>query len=724
MKIIIIVKSNIPFIILETPEELFRERTLSNHILTDYFMSLGKSYTKNTMLSAMKKICALKKPIILDPTKPFSDESKSKLSEIIRECVKSITQSANDFPEELRQYIEFMNQEAYKQFDEKASEVITRFLYSRLYIASILDPVSWGLLKEINEDISRTLISVSKILNYIVSGQLFDEKSHLSNFNNTIKKYHVKFNELTKLILSKEGGVDENEILNREPLYSEQVYMTSFQVIHFCLYLYKDAIANYRNTMPRVTAHEAKVFFDLFGILEESELAEGKPELGDISLLGYKNTSFLKSFSKANIRPKPPTSSSNKDEKSTKIPFVRQQSEKWNREHQKMLLSQNDTQSIRNKTTTKDQTETVIPKLIFDNNDSNILISKDENLKIMIKGDVINISEIPLDTDEKASDLSLEESFEKSISPMPSPKSSKKKKKSFHDIDLGSLKVKFSKVSISNDELVIKTPKGFDRDRSSSFSVKSKNDRYMDFINDTDPKNLNNLIYLIRELSNENNKLKQEKEIFLKEISLLKEELDECKEQHNRKMNELYSYNSNLIKTIMYRGEQNDNAKQLGLKLKRTFHPSLDDDMFDFASTSPQIRRKIIFEAINYVPVSPISKEGKISTQPIRNESIDNLEKYAMEILGDVSEHDIDESTGYESTTISEYEDNEKVSNKTKKGEKRTKAKKQSKSPKKLKRQQSNQIIRKKEEVNKNSLSISEQLDIEKINPVSPSKVE
>src|SRR5690606_29394041 len=149
-------------------------------------------------------------------------------SEIIRECVKSITQSANDFPEELRQYIEFMNQEAYKQFDEKASEVITRFLYSRLYIASILDPVSWGLLKEINEDISRTLISVSKILNYIVSGQLFDEKSHLSNFNNTIKKYHVKFNELTKLILSKEGGVDENEILNREPLYSEQVYMTSF----------------------------------------------------------------------------------------------------------------------------------------------------------------------------------------------------------------------------------------------------------------------------------------------------------------------------------------------------------------------------------------------------------------------------------------------------------------------------------------------------------------
>src|SRR5690606_23321554 len=121
-------------------------------------------------------------------------------------------------------------------------------------------------------------------------------------------------------------------------------------------------------------------------------------------------------------------------------------------------------------------------------------------------------------------------------SPIPSPKSSKKKKKkSLQDFDIpNSIRFKFSKTPSSNDELVIKTPKGIDnRDRSSSFSFKSKNDRYMDFSSDFQNPSLNHLFYLIRELTNENNKLEKEKEIFLKEIGLLKQELDECKEQHN-----------------------------------------------------------------------------------------------------------------------------------------------------------------------------------------------
>lgn len=590
-------------------------------------MVVGKPYVKSILSPSIKKINSFKKPLDIDPSKSGFEDTKQKIGELVREIIKSITKSADHFPLELKSLLQYMSSELVRKHGTTNNVVLQQFLFSRLIIPAILDPLSWSLSKEpLNSDCTRTSISVSKILNSVATGSSFEEKSPLSAFNLTIKKYQSRLADFVESLIS--SFVDTSSI-KVENMITEETSDAAFQCIHFCLYLWKVPMANYRNNIQKVTAHEAKIFFDLFGVLEEIELAEGKPEIGDKTLLGYdKNTTFFKMLSRANIRPKPPTPNAPKEkqDKSSRPPFVRQQSEHLNREHQKFLIEQRKRENEQKELQARKTRNAYIRK----QSESNLKSLVEKKDTATDNKDVIPESSLEDDDPDIESSFTKEEVTEKSETSSVTPTKKKKRRDKDKDVQIDIVVTPISKhVSKSNDELTPRlTPRAQtdNRDRSSSFTVKSKSERYVDFD------------ATIKDLGAENSRLAKEKEIFLKEIELLRKEFSEYKDDSEKKMSKLYNYNSNLIKSIMYRRQKNDEIRRLVLKLKRTHHPSLDDDMFDFAGTSLEDRRRIIYEALNYNPSEKVRSHGKRDSDDLRDkyDRMDSLERFTQKIIEDV----------------------------------------------------------------------------------------
>lgn len=581
-------------------------------------MVVGKAYVKSTLASCIKKISSSKKIYELDSTKSGHEESKQKIGDFVREILKSIAKSADNFPTELRSLVQYMSTELSRKLGETSNTAIQNFLFSRLFIPAILDPTNWSVVKEsMGSEGKRNCITVSKILNSVATGSIFEDKNPFSTFNITIKKYQSRLADFIYNIVSSspETQVKDDNVVTPE------VSEAAFQCIHFCLYLWKDHMANYRNSVQKVTTHEAKIFFDLFGVLEETELAEGKPEIGDTTLLGYDKSATFKTLSKASIRPKAPNTNK-KQEKSGRVPYVRQQSEHWNREHQKFLVEQKKRESEQKELQARKMRNAYQRK---QSEGSLKLSEKKEISQDLQETQPVEVEKSPETVEITITPEVNEEVSEKVESGAPTPKKKKKKdKEAPPEVTI----IPLAKLSKGSDELLSPklTPQDV-RDRSSSFSVKTKTDRYMDYGD----------AQYIKDLNNEINRLQMEKDIFLKEIEHLRESFKEYKTQSTKKLDELYNYNSNLIKSIMYRRQKNDDIRKQVLLLKRTHHPSLDDDMFDFAGTSPDERRRILLEALNYRPNEVFKpKYRKSELQRDKCDRMDSLERVTQKIIDEV----------------------------------------------------------------------------------------
>lgn len=70
----------------------------------------------------------------------------------------------------------------------------------------------------------------------------------------------------------------------------------AFKCIHSHLFWAKDAIMEYRKATSSASAHaastqKARIFFDLMSLLEDIELAEGKPDPIELSMLDIDDAS-------------------------------------------------------------------------------------------------------------------------------------------------------------------------------------------------------------------------------------------------------------------------------------------------------------------------------------------------------------------------------------------------------------------------------------------------
>lgn len=356
---------------LDTLEEIFAQNSLSKCIIQDIILLVAKSWVKDTLGPSLKKFMNMKKNLAPDPrTNAMSEETRTKLGEIMKECVSDLLKSVDSMPFELKRILVF----AKKKLDRKwppgsgpAARPLVNliiFLFAHVVIPATAQPQIWGISKEMHSSESgRTSIVLNKVFRNIANGTAFDSTSPLAAYNVTIKKLQPKLESFAETIwgeiakfetspaaassttsLTSSGSQTHNlpPLKPMEPQSAEVVH-AAFSVLHHCMYLWKDAILEYRNSLFGVPASESRIYFDLIGILEELELIEGKPEcIQDFTILSLDKTT--KPPSKATMRKPTPNqvvgaSSSNAKGApgSPSKPYVRQLSEKWNREHQQML---------------------------------------------------------------------------------------------------------------------------------------------------------------------------------------------------------------------------------------------------------------------------------------------------------------------------------------------------------------------------------------------------
>lgn len=291
----------------------------------------------------------MKKNLSPDPrTNSMSDETRAKLGEIIKECVTDLLKSGDAMPAELKRILIFAKKKLDRKWPPSADANsflnVVVFLFSHVIIPATAQPHVWGIAKEPHTSESgRTSIVLNKVFRNIANGAPFDTTSPLSAFNITIKKLQPKIKDFLEAIMAEKFTTEEGggtPPLRPADAQSAEVVNIAFQTLHHCLYLWKDAILEYRNSLTGVPVAEARIFFDVMGILEELELIDGKPECpSDFSPLSLDKST--KPPSKATMRRPTPNMSGGASSSAAggnAKPYVRQLSEKWNREHQLMLV--------------------------------------------------------------------------------------------------------------------------------------------------------------------------------------------------------------------------------------------------------------------------------------------------------------------------------------------------------------------------------------------------
>jgi hypothetical protein len=121
-------------------------------------------------------------------------------------------------------------------------------------------------------------------LSNVSSGTEFDTHDPLVSFNDIITGSQPTIRGFIDELINTSKDSDKGEAYTIPP----DVSANSFLCIHYVLYWAKDAIVAYRNqdSVKASTTHaSARQFFDLISLLEDIELAEGKPDSIDLPML-------------------------------------------------------------------------------------------------------------------------------------------------------------------------------------------------------------------------------------------------------------------------------------------------------------------------------------------------------------------------------------------------------------------------------------------------------
>lgn len=330
---------------------MFAQNSLAKYIIQDIILFTSRSWVKEAIGPSLKRFMSMKKNLSPDPrTNAMSDETRVKLSDIMKECVTDLLKSGDAMPIELKRVLIFAKKKMDRKWPPQNESVsltnVIVFLFAHVVIPATAQPHVWGISKEAHTSESgRTSIVLNKLFRNIASGGQFEASSPLASFNITIKKLQPKLKDFIEILvnakLTQDDGTPLPTLRPSEPQPIDTITV-AFQTLHHSLYLWKDAILEYRNSLTGVPVAEARIFFDVMGILEELELIEGKPECPP-SFDAIHLDKTTKPPSKATMRrPTPSTSgsavASSSAAASSAKPYVRQLSEKWNREHQLRMV--------------------------------------------------------------------------------------------------------------------------------------------------------------------------------------------------------------------------------------------------------------------------------------------------------------------------------------------------------------------------------------------------
>jgi len=212
------------------------------------------------------------------------EENAVKLIELAKEFLDAILSSLGSCPLTLRKTMAYLTRQVDKKFPAQGKVVLATFAFSRVFLPPILSPNILGFSKEqVSKESNRTAILVSKLLQSVATGQIYENDHFMRKFNDFVTKNQTRVAQfLTELINVRSDAAD-----TPTAFVSPELSDLAFDGIHYYLYKYKQELTNQINAKMKRDGMttDMKIASDILSFIEASELAEGKPENIDYSKL-------------------------------------------------------------------------------------------------------------------------------------------------------------------------------------------------------------------------------------------------------------------------------------------------------------------------------------------------------------------------------------------------------------------------------------------------------
>ncbi|KAL6051145.1 Ras GTPase activating protein ira2 [Balamuthia mandrillaris] len=191
------------------PATLFRDNTMSSHLMTAYCHNTGHDYILWMLKSVI--ICTISQPVEsleIDPDRVMNAEklqlkqNTQTLNDVVLMFLDKITGSLSQCPPTFRYICSQLRAKVIQKFPEHKYTVIGGFFFLRFICPAIVAPDRYNIVDmEMLSGVRRPLILVSKVLQTMANGVEFGKKEPymipMNDFiQKNLKKVHVFFDQL------------------------------------------------------------------------------------------------------------------------------------------------------------------------------------------------------------------------------------------------------------------------------------------------------------------------------------------------------------------------------------------------------------------------------------------------------------------------------------------------------------------------------------------------
>jgi hypothetical protein len=277
----------------DTPTTLFRRNSLATKMIGAVLGVYGRKFLYNLLARFIHGINKDNKSLEVDPTKVKPEEAEKNMAEVCKmtsEVIDMIIGSVEDIPIEIRQIATILNDECDKKYKSSLRMAIGGLIFLRFICPALTAPKLYNLVpEEIESNCRRTLLLITKILQNLCNGVLFEKKEAfmvpangiLEKYTDPVEDMLVRIpidNEEFKVKKAKDTGVvDFHKAIMVTK--SEVQDLWSLYVIHGYLHNNYARIKGETDlTMFSLPINDKKVFSDCLENLNTCVTALGRPK--------------------------------------------------------------------------------------------------------------------------------------------------------------------------------------------------------------------------------------------------------------------------------------------------------------------------------------------------------------------------------------------------------------------------------------------------------------
>lgn len=266
---------------------LFRTNNICTGIMSSFSMKIGKQYLIKVLKPCFEWLLESKLDFEIDPNIVEDPEIVRKnifnLNYLINKFFKSILNSVDIIPFEIREISNTLQQAVIKKFPNSLYTAVGGFFFLRFVVPAVINPDILDILegRELDLKFKRALTLVGKTLQQIANNQKFNEP-YMEPLNELMRKWTIDVHKFFNSLVQKDKAALEKErerVLEKmkeqeEHKNDDDIDYKSFLTVHRILYDHIDILSakiSEENNLGYDLVSELRIIFEKMGELPDDE---------------------------------------------------------------------------------------------------------------------------------------------------------------------------------------------------------------------------------------------------------------------------------------------------------------------------------------------------------------------------------------------------------------------------------------------------------------------